>query len=114
MHCNIDMLAAQYSREGKRSWHNMCVSLTEYVKSDRYDLYLVPFLKQERLVAYVKKRLGMSVNECVRHDIYAVNRHSPIRQRVISIILDHKGIEYSSRLETIGHAVCGVLASGPS
>lgn len=99
-HCTISMLKDSTSIPVPliiRSWDNQCRVLTSYISSTHYDIYLVPFLKNEEFLSQrIKKMMGLSIhkNNCHRYDIYAISQNYEYNNKLKNIIISHGGILY--------------------
>lgn len=112
-HCDLNFLKLkqeELNHDGQRLWWNQCKTLVSYIKKSKFNVYLVPFLNDEKsLKTHIKKFLGKPAvvkNFCVRHDIYAIAPSYENREKLIKIINKHGGISYNINLVTNYDQVC--------
>ncbi|PWY55689.1 hypothetical protein DGG96_10370 [Legionella qingyii] len=100
-HCPISMLDSGIIKTyfiEERAWENQCRVLTSYILSERYDIYLVPFIHGQLLSNQLLQLLNLNHHKekCRRYDIYAIAKDFKYNADVKKIIINFEGIPYSS------------------
>jgi hypothetical protein len=105
-HCDIEMLATAHYGDGSRSWHNLCVVLTNYIRTSGYTVYLVPYRRGEEPLNIVRAMLGRPLVPCTREFIYAINPRSALYSKLRDMLEANGGIRFSANVRSRADEIC--------
>jgi hypothetical protein len=107
-HCDIPLLdykTAAFDNDNSRGWDNQCKNIANYITSEKFEIYLVPFESdsesiQQQLVSFFipnnnHRKTGM---KCRRYDIYAISEGFLKLDNVKQILMSYGAIKYSQNI----------------
>jgi len=102
-HCDLQMLSAAtvVKSPTPRSWDSHCAVVTQYVSNNDYDVFLAPFYRGPTLGQAIRFRLNIPyevvTDRCERHDIFAVSRSYPDREKLVGILMAHGAVPHDPK-----------------
>lgn len=105
-HCRLNLLkqaVPEHVYENK-TWENQCKVLISYVQSANYNVFLVPFLKENSSRISLRKFLGLGSYDLARrrYDLFAISPTYENSFALENLLTSHGGIRYSPSSVSFG------------